>query len=108
YGSSSGSTRDATHVLSLVLHSYDAKKDLGASNRGDFRDAGLDSLIESAVFGLDASREAKLKVAMAKGIELGAAIPLYNQMTIAAARKGIAFTPRMDEQLVATYAQPEK
>ncbi|HTZ80449.1 MAG TPA: ABC transporter substrate-binding protein [Stellaceae bacterium] len=108
YGSSSGSTRDATHVLSLVLHSYDPKHDFGASNRGDFRDAGLDTLIESAVFGLDASREDKLKAAMAKGIELGAAIPLYNQMTIAAARKGIAFTPRMDEQLVATYARPEK
>jgi peptide/nickel transport system substrate-binding protein len=107
YGSSSGSTRDATHVLALVLHSYDPKQDFGASNRGDFRDAGLDKLIEGAVFGLDASREDKLKAAMALGIELGAAIPLYNQMTIAAARKGIAFTPRMDEQLVATYARPE-
>jgi peptide/nickel transport system substrate-binding protein len=30
--------------------------------------------------------------------------PLHNQMTIAAARKGIDFTPRMDDQLVATYA----
>lgn len=108
YGSSSGSTRDATHVLSLVLHSNDPKHGFGASNRGDFRDAGLDKLIEGAVFGLDESREDKLKAAMAMGIELGAAIPLYNQMTIAAVRKGIAFTPRMDEQLVATYARPEK
>ena len=106
YGSSSGSTRDATHVLSLVLHSNDPKRDFGQSNRGDFRDANLDRLIEEAAFGLGPDREQKLSVAMAEGIRLLAAIPLYNQMTIAAARKGIDFTPRMDEQLVATYAVP--
>ncbi len=48
-----------------MLHSYDPKQDFGASNRGDFRDAGLDKLIESAVFGLDASHEDKLKAARA-------------------------------------------
>jgi peptide/nickel transport system substrate-binding protein len=106
YGSSSGSTRDATHVLSLVLHSNDPKRDFGQSNRGDFRDANLDRLIEEAAFGLGPDREQKLSVAMAEGIRLLAAIPLYNQMTIAAARKGIDFTPRMDEQLVATSAVP--
>jgi len=106
YGSSSGSTRDATHVLSLVLHSNDPKRDFGQSNRGDFRDAGLDSLVEDAAFTVTANREQKLQTAMAEGMRLVAAVPLYNQMTIAAARRGIQFTPRMDEQLVATYARP--
>jgi peptide/nickel transport system substrate-binding protein len=89
-----------------VLHSNDPKRDFGQSNRGGFRDADLDRLIEDAAFGMDPDRNRKLSLAMAEGIRLLAAIPLYNQMTIAAARKGVAFTPRMDEQLVATYATP--
>jgi peptide/nickel transport system substrate-binding protein len=107
YGSSSSSTRDATHTLSLVLHSYDPEQDFGQSNRGNFRDAGLDKLIEAAVFTIGERRETMLREAMAEGMRLHAAIPLYNQMTIAAARKGIVYTPRMDEQLVATGASPE-
>jgi peptide/nickel transport system substrate-binding protein len=107
YGSSSSSTRDATHTLSLVLHSYDPEQDFGQSNRGNFRDAGLDKLIEAAVFTIGERRETMLREAMAEGMRLHAAIPLYNQMTIAAARKGIVYTPRMDEQLVVTGASPE-
>ncbi len=107
YGTSSSSTRDATHALSLVLHSYDAEQDFGQSNRGNFRDAGLDNIIEAAVFTVGERREPMLRAAMAEGMRLLGAIPLYNQMTIAAARKGITYTPRMDEQLVATGARPE-
>jgi peptide/nickel transport system substrate-binding protein len=107
YGTSSSSTRDAAHALSLVLHSYDPEQDFGQSNRGNFRDAGLDKMIESAIFTVGEKREPMLHAAMAEGMRQLSAIPLYNQMTIAAARKGIVYSPRMDEQLVATGARPE-
>ena len=49
-------------------------------------------------------REDALKAAQAETIRLLAVIPLYHEMTIAAARKGIVYTPRIDEQMVATEA----
>jgi peptide/nickel transport system substrate-binding protein len=107
YGTSSSSTRDATHVLSLVAHSYIPTREFGASNRGDFRNPELDRLIEEAIVVVDPEKhETKLREAMAFATAQLGAIPLYNQMTIAAARKGIVYTPRMDEQLVATGARP--
>jgi peptide/nickel transport system substrate-binding protein len=107
FGTSSSSTRDATHVLSLALHGFDPEREFGASNRGAFRDPNLDKLIEAAIVEVDpAAHEAKLRQAMDLGTELLGAIPLYNQMTIAASRKGITYTPRMDEQVLAQGARP--
>lgn len=106
FGQSSSSTRDATHVLSLAVHSQDVQRGFGQSNRGAFADPGLDALIQAAVFGM-ADREAKLRAAMREAVRLHAAIPLYTQMVIVAARKGVVYTPRLDEQLVAIHARPE-
>ncbi len=33
-------------------------------------------------------------------------IPVYNQVVVVAARRGIEYTPRMDEQMVASHARP--
>jgi hypothetical protein len=38
-------------------------------------------------------------------MRLHAGIPLYNQMVIAAARNGIVYDPRLDEQTVAIHAR---
>ncbi len=105
FGQSSSSTRDATHVLSLAMHSQQLARGLGQSNRGAFSDANLDRLIQDAAFRMEGDREAALRAAMREAMRLHAGIPLYNQMVIAAARPGIVYTPRLDEQTVAIHAR---
>lgn len=108
FGQSSSSTRDATHVLSLAMHSQRLAQGWGQSNRGAFSDAGLDRLIETAAFQMEGDREAALRAAMREAMRLHAGIPLYNQMVIAAARTGIVYEPRLDEQTVAIHAHRAK
>lgn len=105
FGQSSSSTRDATHVLSLAMHSQQLQRGLGQSNRGAFADATLDGLIQAAAFRVEGDREAALRTAMREAMRLHAGIPLYTQMVIAAARQGIHYTPRLDEQTVAIHAR---
>ena len=106
FGQSSSSTRDATHVLSLAMHSQQVAQGFGQSNRGGFSDARLDALIRDAAFRMEGDREQTLRAAMAEAMRLHAGIPLYTQMVIAAARRGITYTPRLDEQMVAIHARP--
>jgi peptide/nickel transport system substrate-binding protein len=107
YGSSNSSTRDATHLLSLVVHGHDELRGFGQSNRGDYRNPTLDALIERAIVATAPDRhELLLREAIRAATDDLGQIPLYNQMVIVAARKGIAYTPRMDEQFVATEARP--
>jgi peptide/nickel transport system substrate-binding protein len=106
FGQSSSSTRDATHVLSLAMHSQMVAQGFGQSNRGGFSDPGLDRLIRDAAFRMEGDREQALRAAMAEAMRLHAGIPLYTQMVIAAARRGITYTPRLDEQMVAVHARP--
>ena len=55
-GQSNSTSRDPTHTISLALHSPDGKG-LGTSNRGGFKDEGLDRMIDAAVQRLDDGRE---------------------------------------------------
>jgi peptide/nickel transport system substrate-binding protein len=105
FGQSSSSTRDATHVLSLAMHSQQLARGFGQSNRGAFSDANLDRLIQAAAFQMEGDRETALRTAMREAMRLHAGIPLYNQMVIAAARHGIVYDPRLDEQTVAIHAR---
>lgn len=107
FGLSLSSTRDVQHLLATVLHSRNRELGLGIGNRGSFTDAELDHMIEAAMVRMDPGREEALREAMRRGVSLLGAIPLYNQVTIAVARRGITYTPRMDEQLVAFQARPE-
>jgi peptide/nickel transport system substrate-binding protein len=106
FGQSSSSTRDATHVLSLAMHSQQVAQGFGQSNRGGFSDPDLDRLIRDAAFRMEGDRETALRAAMAEAMRLHAGIPLYTQMVIAAARRGVTYTPRLDEQMVAIHARP--
>lgn len=107
-GQSNSASRDPTHVISLALRSLDRKAGLGTSNRGGFSDAKLDAEIDAAVRRLGDDREGVLHTVMMRGIELGAVIPLYVQVVVAAGREGIVYQPRMDEQMVAQGATPAK
>lgn len=106
FGLSLSSSRDAGYILSTAVHSRDPGRGFGQGNRGQFSDAALDARIAEATTRMDDGREAALRGAMRAAIEALPIIPLYNQVTIAAARRGIAYSPRMDEQLVATHARP--
>jgi peptide/nickel transport system substrate-binding protein len=104
-GQSNSASRDPTHVLSLALHSFNDHGE-GTSNRGGFKDPALDAAIEAAVSRLDEGREEALHAAMMQGIDEGVVIPLFVQTVVVAARNGITYAPRMDEQTVAQNAVP--
>ena len=107
YAISLSSLHDAAYILGLVAHSRDAANDFGAGNRGGFSDPALDSIIEAAIVRSDAGREAALQAADRETVARLGMIPLYTEFTIAAARAGISYTPRMDQQMVAQGASPK-
>jgi peptide/nickel transport system substrate-binding protein len=92
-------------VLSLAMHSQQVARGFGQSNRGAFSDPNLDRLIQAVAFGME-NREEAMRTAMREAMRLHAGIPLYNQMVITAARRGIVYSPRLDEQTVAIHARP--
>ena len=107
YAISLSSLRDAAYILGLVAHSRDSVNDFGNGNRGSFSDPALDKIIEAAIVRSDPGREAALQDADRETVARLGMIPLYTEFTIAAARAGITYTPRVDEQLVAQGASPK-
>jgi len=55
-------------------------------------------MIDAAVHRLDGGREDAVRATMMRGIEPGAAIPLYVQVVATAARDGVVYQPRMGTQ----------
>jgi peptide/nickel transport system substrate-binding protein len=106
YGLSLSSSRDASYILSTAVHTRIPARAFGQGNRGGFSDAQIDGLIGEVIATAGDGREAALRrVAREAGDQLPF-IPLYNQVVVAAARRGIVYTPRMDEQMVAQNARP--
>lgn len=108
YGLSLSSSRDASYILSTAVHTRNVAEAFGQGNRGQFSDARLDGLIDAVIIRSDEGREAALRHAMREAMDQMPIIPLYNQVVVVAARRGIAFTPRMDEQMVAYQARPDR
>ena len=100
------SLRDVAYILALVAHSPDDARGFGDGNGGSFADPALDMMIEAAVVRADAGREAALQEAERATVAALGMIPLYDEYTIAAARAGIVYQPRVDEQMVAQNASP--
>jgi peptide/nickel transport system substrate-binding protein len=107
YAISLSSLRDAAYILGLVAHSRDDAGGFGDGNRGSFSDPALDKIIEAAIVRSDPGREAALQEASRETVARLGMIPLYTEYTIAAARAGITYMPRMDQQLVAQGASPK-
>jgi peptide/nickel transport system substrate-binding protein len=101
------SLRDVAYILGLVAHTPDDAAGFGDGNRGGFSDPALDKLIEAAIMRSDAGRDAALQEAQKETVARLGMIPMYSEFTIAAARSGITYTPRMDQQLVAQGASPK-
>lgn len=105
YAISLSSLRDVGYILGLVAHSADEANGFGDGNRGGFSDPALDRTIEAAIVQSAPTREAALQNAEAETIGRLGIVPLYDEMTIAAARRGITYVPRIDEQFVAMAAR---
>jgi peptide/nickel transport system substrate-binding protein len=106
YGLSLSSSRDASYILSTAVHTRVPAQAFGQGNRGGFSDARLDGLIRGVIGLAGEGREAELRRVAREAGEQLPFIPLYNQVVVVAARRGIAYTPRMDEQMVAYHARP--
>ncbi len=61
---------------------------------------------DAAIVRMDDKREEGLRQAMLESLDQVPFIPLYNQTTVVATRKGIVYKPRMDEQIVPQNASP--
>ncbi|MDW8314734.1 MAG: ABC transporter substrate-binding protein [Rhodovarius sp.] len=106
FGLSGSSSRDSSYFMATAIHTRAPALAFGAGNRGGFSNPVLDRAITEAALLSGPEREAALRAAARAAIAELPVIPLYNAHTITAARRGIHYTPRMDEQLVATHARP--
>ena len=106
YELSLSSLRDGQYILQLVAETHDDSRAIGDGNRGGFSDPALDQIIEAAVVRSDAGRELAIRRALADTVARLSVIPMYIEPTIAATRGGIVYHPRLDQQLVATEADP--
>ncbi len=96
-------TGEASSPLKSLIHTYDKSRGFGASNRGRYSNPKVDKLIEDALATVDdAKRQDLLAEATEIAINDGAIIPLHYQVNTWAARKGIRYRARTDEQTVAT------
>ena len=106
YAISLSSLRDVAYILALEAHSYDPAHDMGDGNRGSFADPALDRIIENAIVQTGPGREAALQDAQRETLARLGVIPLYDEDTVAATRAGVAYVPRIDEQVIAANASP--
>ncbi|MBW6398438.1 ABC transporter substrate-binding protein [Roseomonas sp. HJA6] len=106
YGLSLSSSRDASYILSTAVHTRRPGSAFGQGNRGGFSDARLDGLIDTMIGQTGPGREAELQRVARESLEQVPFIPIYNQVVVVAARRGVEYTPRMDEQMVAYQARP--
>lgn len=106
YGLSLSSSRDASYILSTAVHTRVPEQAFGQGNRGGFSDARLDAMIGAVIERTGPGREEELRRVARGAMDQLPFIPLYNQVVVVAARRGVTYTPRMDEQLVAYHARP--
>ena len=104
----SHSVGDSSGMLTTVLHSFDRQRGFGTGNRSGLRDETYDALIRDAVGEIDpARRRDKLAAAMDATMRLLHVVPLYNPFVVTAARRGLASSARMDDELLAMNVRPE-
>jgi peptide/nickel transport system substrate-binding protein len=96
-------------ALRGLLATPDKDKGMGATNWSSYSSPQFDALLGEALHTVDnRRREALLQDAAEVALKKDyAIIPLYNQVATWAARKGIAFTPRVDEFTLAYQVRAE-
>lgn len=97
-------TGESSSPLKALLHTYDKGRGLGAANRGRFSNAELDKVIQEALATVDdEKRDALLAKATEIAIENVGIIPLHYQVNTWAAKKGLKYRARSDEDTLAHY-----
>jgi peptide/nickel transport system substrate-binding protein len=102
-------TGEVSSPLKALLATYDREKGLGTANRGRYSSATMDRLLLQGLATVDDAKRAQLLLE-ATGVAMRdrGIIPLYHQVNIWAARKGITYTPRTDERTYAHEFRPAK
>jgi peptide/nickel transport system substrate-binding protein len=103
-------TGEANYTLSALVHSNDAAKNLGAFNRGDYKNVEVDRLIEESAVEMDEAKRNKM-------LSDAAAIVATDRPRIAVTSIGSAWAmqkdrvtiaPRIDEDTLAMDIKPVK
>lgn len=102
-GSWGVNTGETSNPLSALVATEDPAAGMGASNRGRYANPELDRRLSEALRTLDDSRRNAL---LAEASEIAfrdvAVIPLHHEVSVWAARRGIAYAPRADQYTLAT------
>jgi peptide/nickel transport system substrate-binding protein len=99
WGSTTG---EASSMIINILATHDTAKRLGSNNHARYSNPELDDLLARASSTVDdAEREAVLRQAVKLATDEAAMIPVVQLVNIWAVRRGLAYTPRMDERTTA-------
>ena len=102
-------TGEVASPLKALLATYDRDKGMGTVNRGRYSNPKMDQLLVQGLATVDdAKREKVLQEAAAVAMTDRGIIPLYHQVNVWAARKGIVYVPRADERTYAFDFKPGK
>jgi peptide/nickel transport system substrate-binding protein len=100
-------TGEASSSLKALLMTYNRDKGYGTANRGRYSNTKVDALTEDALQTVDdVKREAYLQRATELAIGDTGVVPLHFQVNLWAARDGITYVPRTDENTLAWLFKP--
>jgi peptide/nickel transport system substrate-binding protein len=100
-------TGEASSSLKALLMTFNRERGFGTANRGRYSNTKVDALTEDALQTVDdVKREAYLQRATEIAINDTGVIPLHFQVNLWAARDGIVYQPRLDEQTLAHKMKP--
>jgi len=102
-------TPDSALALTAVLATYDKDAAMGTFNRSRYSNPKFDAVLKRALGEFDEGRrKADLREATRIAFEDTAIVPLYWPVVYWAAKKGIAYEPRRDEETLAQKASLAK
>jgi len=100
-------TAEISSPLKSLLATFDAKKGMGAANRGRYSNAKMDQLLEQGLATVDDGRREKILIqAMEVSVNDLGIIPLHHQVNLWSARRGTTYTARTDERTLAHEFRP--
>jgi peptide/nickel transport system substrate-binding protein len=100
-------TGEASSSLKALLMTWNRDRGFGTANRGRYSNGKVDALTEDALATVDdVKREALLQRATEIAINDTGVIPLHFQVNLWAARNGIGYVPRTDENTLAWKFKP--
>ncbi len=102
-------TGEASSSLKALLMTYNRDKGYGTANRGRYSNGKVDALTEDALQTVDdVKREAYMQRATELALNDTGVVPLHFQVNLWAARDGITYAPRTDENTLAWQFRPAR